>query len=152
MRLTIQASDFAQARALIQLCDPTTPDQLIPQNGLPSIYMRRWFIRRDKERGNIYLHNILRSDDDRALHDHPWSSLSMILEGSYLEHTPAGVVRCDAGRVIRRKADAQHRLELIDGAPCWTLFITGPKVREWGFHCQDGWVHWSKFDGRGCSQ
>lgn len=46
-------------------------------------------------------------------------------------------------------------------APCWTLFITGPRVREWGFHCPDrGWVHWKQFTaaddpgaiGRGCDQ
>lgn len=26
-----------------------------------------------------------------------------------------------------------------------TLFITGPRIREWGFHCPKGWVHWKKF-------
>lgn len=45
-----------------------------------------------------------------------------------------------------------HRVELIDG-DCWTIFVTGPRYREWGFHCADrGWVHWKKFtatDNRG---
>jgi hypothetical protein len=30
-------------------------------------------------------------------------------------------------------------------APCWTLFITGPRVRSWGFHCPGGWVPWQRF-------
>jgi hypothetical protein len=53
---------------------------------------------------------------------------------------------------------AAHRVELWESlstgpAPCWTLFITTPILREWGFHCpQRGWVHWRDFtasaDGR----
>lgn len=44
-------------------------------------------------------------------------------------------------------------------AACWTLFITGLKVREWGFYCPNGWRHWKLFCsnrgnnstvGRGC--
>lgn len=30
--------------------------------------------------------------------------------------------------------------------PCWTLFVTGPRVRAWGFRCPNrGWVHWKRF-------
>lgn len=37
---------------------------------------------------NIYLHHFQRSDDDRALHDHPWwFNASWILEGEYDEIT-----------------------------------------------------------------
>lgn len=36
--------------------------------------------------GGVKLHHILRSDDDRDLHDHPWSFLSIILWGGYWEH------------------------------------------------------------------
>jgi hypothetical protein len=38
--------------------------------------------------GGVKLHHILRSDDDRDLHDHPWSFLSIVLKGGYWEHTP----------------------------------------------------------------
>lgn len=131
---------------------------------------------------NAYLHQFLRSDDDRALHDHPWLfNASVLLQGSYTEHTIAagGIhVRTElrAGAVRFRWGGAPHRVELqvIGGydlssevgggsgtwyAPCWTLFITGPVVREWGFHCPErGWVHWRDFTaaddagavGRGC--
>jgi hypothetical protein len=58
-----------------------------------------------------------------------------------------------------RRARTAHRLELING-PCVTLFVTGPKIREWGFHCPfAGWRHWRDYThvgeggssiGRGC--
>ena len=32
---------------------------------------------------NIYLHTIWCSDDDRALHDHPWPRCSIIVDGGY---------------------------------------------------------------------
>lgn len=123
-------------------------------------YLRRWWIVPRNEQQNVYLHEILRDDDDRALHDHPWENTSYLLIGSYREITPAGTFVRTAGDVVHRPATAQHRLELIDGKPCVSLFFTGPKVREWGFHCPKGWVHWQEFTagpngelvGRGCGE
>lgn len=39
---------------------------------------------------NLYLHLFLRDDDDRALHDHPAWGVSLLLRGTYIEHTIAG--------------------------------------------------------------
>lgn len=127
-------------------------------------YMRRWWVIPRNRWFNVYLHHFLRSDDDRALHDHPWWNLSILLEGRYVEHTiSAGGInvrteRC-AGQWKFRAASSAHRIELHDG-PCWTLFITGPRLREWGFHCPQGWRHWRVFTsgpngetiGRGCGE
>jgi len=94
----------------------------------------------------VYLHNILRSDDDRELHDHPWKFTTYILEGGYLEHVPQGTLRRDPGTVVRHEAEDMHRIELIDGKPAWTFVICGPKVREWGFQCTTrGWVDANHF-------
>lgn len=27
----------------------------------------------------------------------------------------------------------------------WTIFIMGPRLRTWGFHCPKGWVPWYKY-------
>lgn len=150
-------------RRVLRIADRRPPDSII--RGVDSPYMRRWFVIPRNRFFNVYLHHFLRSDDDRALHDHPWWNLSIILEGRYVEHTiDAGginrkVVRY-AGDLKFRSASAAHRIELDDG-PCWTLFITGPRLRAWGFHCPDvGWVPWQKFTapddsgsiGRGCNQ
>jgi len=124
-------------------------------------YLRRWFVIPRNPIFNVYLHHFLRSDDDRALHDHPWINLSILLHGSYVEHTiKAGGINVrvlrKAGGFKFRMARFAHRIELIDG-PCWTLFLTGPRLREWGFHCPRGWRHWRDFTadngrtiGRGC--
>jgi hypothetical protein len=50
-------------------------------------YLTRWHVLPRNKWFNIYLHRFLHGDDDRALHDHPWRSASLILEGRYTEHT-----------------------------------------------------------------
>jgi hypothetical protein len=112
-------------------------------------YLLRWWVIPRNRWFNVYLHQVLRSDDDRALHDHPWPNLSLLLQGAYAEHTIAagGVHRrrlLAAGDVKFRLPGAAHRLEIVNGA-CWTLFLTGPVVREWGFHCPGGWIGWRRF-------
>lgn len=112
-------------------------------------YMKRWYIIPRNRIFNIYLHQFLRSDDDRALHDHPWWNLSYLLEGSYTEHTiAAGGVNArtirHAGEKHFRFAKAAHRIELHTGE-CWSLFFTGPMIRQWGFHCPMGWRAWTVF-------
>lgn len=142
------------------------PDFVIGEPERP--YMRRWFVIPRNRFFNIYLHEVLRSDDDRALHDHPWMNLTYIIRGGYAEHTIAagGINRRIwrfAGDWKLRMPGAAHRLEVPDDG--WlstvTLFITGPRVRQWGFHCPvTGWVHWETFCapadkgqiGRGCGE
>lgn len=110
-------------------------------------YLRRWWIIPRNEHQNVYLHHGLRDDDDRALHDHPWDNVSYLLIGRYREITPNGAVIREAGSIVHRKATDAHRLELIDGEPFVSLFFTGPKVRDWGFLCPQGWRHWRDFTG-----
>lgn len=122
-----------------------------------SAYMLRWYVIPRNRLFNIYLHHILRSDDDRALHDHPWWNASIILNGGYREIMPmvspsAGhpvpptIVRWrGAGTAAIRGPRNAHRLEVDAGETCWSLFITGPNVRPWGFWCPQGWKHWPKF-------
>jgi quercetin dioxygenase-like cupin family protein len=120
----------------------------------------RWWIIPRNEKLNVYLHAVLKSDEDRAMHDHPWANTSFLISGSYIEHTPAGIFVRQAGDVVERPAGAMHRLEVIPGERAISLFITGPKVREWGFDCGQGWVHWQDFVnrenqgavGRGCGE
>lgn len=136
------------------------PDLVIGNPDAP--YMRRWWIFPRNRFLNVYLHLFLRSDTAVALHDHPWINCSVLLQGEYTEHVIAeGGVHVKtirtAGEIKMRGAKSAHRIELHAG-PCWTLFITGPKIREWGFHCPRGWRHWKEFTnpknpgevGRGC--
>lgn len=125
------------------------PDFLI--GGADDPYIRRWWVIPRNRWFNLYLHEILRSDDDRALHDHPWLNASILVHGCYFEHRiEAGgihrrVLRW-AGQVVFRRARTAHRLEVIPGKRMVTLFFTGPAIRHWGFHCPDaGWRHWEDF-------
>jgi hypothetical protein len=125
-----------------------SPDFVIGGHDDP--YMLRWWVIPRNRLFNVYLHEFHRSDDDRALHDHPWWNCSVLIAGRYIEHTiRAGgveqqVVR-NPGAMVFRRARAAHRISLLPGETCRTLFITGPRLREWGFHCRRGWVHWKKF-------
>lgn len=143
-------------RLLFSIADRRAPDFVIGGSERP--YLRRWWVIPRNPIFNIYLHQFLRDDDDRALHDHPWFNLSILLRGQYREHTRTGAVVRRAGGFKLRSPWAAHRIELIDGEPCWTLFITGPRQRQWGFWCPQGWRHWKLFVdgkdagsiGRGC--
>lgn len=108
--------------------------------------LQRWFVVPRNPFNNVYLHRFLRSDDDRALHDHPWDNRSWVLSGQYVEVTQDGsrVIRKE-GDVVERRAIEAHRVELIDGVPAVTLFFTGPVRRNWGFYCPKGWVPWREF-------
>lgn len=121
-------------------------------------YLHRWYIIPRNRFFNIYLHKFSGSDDDRALHCHPWYSVSLLLKGEMIEHSFKGVRHIPRFFPIFRTAKFAHRLELVQG-PVWTVFITGPRIREWGFYCPSGWRHWKVFTdktgnniGKGCDQ
>lgn len=99
----------------------------------------------------VFLHRFLRSDGDLELHNHPWDrSLSFILAGGYREERRRRVLldgrELDVveQRVVRPfrfnriDADDFHRVDLLED-DAWTVFITGPKVKSWGF--------WDRFTG-----
>jgi len=142
-------------------------------------YMKRWYLIPRNRWLNVYLHQFLRDDDDRALHDHPWWFMSFMLWGRYREHFEKPIhsellaggaqwissqecsIERRAPSFAFRRAAHRHRVELMkrDGmaVPCWTIVITGRRVREWGFWCPQGFVHWQQFTsadgnevGRGC--
>ena len=161
MKLPAPIVGFLRER-LLTIPDRRPPDVLI--GGTEEPYLRRWWVIPRNPVFNVYLHHFMRSDDDRALHSHPWASLSILLSGSYTEHTIlAGGTNV---RTVRRAGDLKarwpssfHRIELHSGS-CWTLFLTGPRVKDWYFACRDKLVHWRDFTspddkgkiGRGCGE
>lgn len=135
-----------------------------PDITIGTSYLERWYLIPRNRYLNVYLHRFTGSDDDRALHDHPWHSVSFLLKGRLDEISSGRPGRIETNRYrevprywpVLRRATFAHRLKLIRG-PAWTLFITGPNIRSWGFLCPQGWRHWSDFTdetgshvGRGC--
>lgn len=49
-----------------------------------------------------------------------------------------------AGSFVLRRPEAIHRLdEPLENT--WSLFITGPRVRGWGFHTKAGFVPFNEY-------
>ena len=132
-------------------------------------YLRRWWVIPRNPFLNVYLHEIRKSDDNRAGHDHPWDNRTLVIEGGYDEITYSlrepwrelqRIGRFE-GDVIDRLAGDTHRLIVPEGGHAVTLFVTGPKVRDWGFWCPDRrFVPWQDFCapgdstqvGKGCGE
>ncbi len=117
-----------------------------PHKNMGPDYMHRWHLIPKNRWFNIFLHRIIHSDDARALHDHPWWSVSFLLKGVLAERW-----RCQTcGEAnfehilprfwpVFRKAQFAHRLILMS-TEAWTIFITGPRSRTWGFWIHQRWV------------
>lgn len=116
----------------------------------------------------IRLHHFYRSDED-DLHDHPWWFLTLVLKGYYEDwvdcptckgvgalvyersKSPTIAIRCPncggrrqvcgtkmrPGTVRFRPANHRHRV-VTDGV--WTLVLSGPAVRDWGFWINGKWM------------
>ncbi len=104
----------------------------------------------------IMFHRIYRPDNQRDLHDHPWSFCSLVLRGWYQEW-----VLCKCGdpndqhttlRTVRwfnwKRAEDRHSIRYCGRSPVWTLVFTGPKRRTWGFWVDGGtrWVKWTEYE------
>src|ERR1700744_3906355 len=108
------------------------PDLIIGSPAHPVYYRWQLF----KCRGfQLCLHKWLRSDDDRALHDHSGDNISLILNGGYIEVLPTGRKFRWPLRPYFRRAQDPHRVELLSAEPVWSLWFRWPPRREWGFWC-----------------
>lgn len=102
---------------------------------------------------SLKLHKIMRPDDDRCPHDHPWWMLRIILFGGYIE-------KCGSDqRTVFRKpwrpwafwriywcgAEFRHRIIELPKTFSWTLVLCSGKKREWGFYTKRGWLPWQRF-------
>ena len=109
---------------------------------------RRWFP------FNVFVHKFLQSDPGHP-HDHPWAFCTIILRGGYWEWRPVlnnmgrpmgeRVQWKGAGSIRFGHARDYHRVELEPGVTPWTLFIPGPKFREWGFLVGNKWVQHDEY-------
>lgn len=88
---------------------------------------------------SIRVHRIMRADQDRAMHSHPWDARTIILQGWYVEETPRpnGKGRrshCrEVGHTGRLTPGSYHRISCVPWDGVWTLFFTWNQVGDWGF-------------------
>lgn len=90
---------------------------------------------------SIRLHHILRADNERDLHDHPWNARTIILRGGYVEtrlinggkgskwftRTPGSTATLHFGEY--------HKIDTLlgNGEDVWTLFFMWDYQEDWGF-------------------
>lgn len=125
------------------------------------VYLDRWGIG-VPALGAVFLHRMDAPDPGEDLHDHPWSFVSLVLKGGYTERR-APVVEVDGDRFERRmlcerrqrlpwsiarfRLGECHRVEHLGRTPTWTLVVTGPVRRKWGFFLADGaWMNEREYD------
>lgn len=96
----------------------------------------------------LYLHRYVRSDDE-DMHCHPWPNATLLIAGWIRERRPDGsIVELIPGDVVLRMAEETHAI--IECKPgTVTLFATGRKHREWGFHTPAGFIHHHDYQGKG---
>ena len=120
-------------------------------------YLERYYLflkERERFPFNVFLHKFLKSDPD-DVHDHPWPFATLILRGGYWEWRPQfnsegqkiGEIAkwCGPGSFRTASARTYHRIELDPAVTCWTLFMPGPKQRDWGFLVRNVWVQWEQY-------
>jgi hypothetical protein len=130
-----------------------------------------WLIARAQR--TPYLH-IMRHDEDRDLHDHPWNARTVILRGSYTEERlePAGIADIakpgpltlmwveelddlfkvsmktrNPGDTARLNHGEYHRIDQISTGGVYTLFITSKWRGDWGFLVNGVKVPWRTYTG-----
>jgi hypothetical protein len=150
---------------MIALSTRREPDFMVTRDKGTRIYLKRWWLIPRNNFFNIYLHNML-LDDDAVLHDHPYISLSLVLTDGLVEHYvkkprqewAKECLRRDgkaniewnarqrdthAGDLVYRSSQFAHQLVVMK--PAWTIFMTGPRIKTWGFWCPRGFRKWDKY-------
>lgn len=125
------------------------PDVRIYAADTTEPFLDRWVIIPRNPLISLYLHRFNASDP--IPHDHPYTfNASWLIDGVYREEYLDGSHIWRApGELIVRFGKTPHSVKLLaltDGGfqPAWSLFLTGPRYRVWGFYCPKGWVPWNK--------
>jgi hypothetical protein len=82
--------------------------------------------------GSIRLHHWISPDDARSFHDHPWWFITLVIKGNYIDRSPDGDDHLYMGSIKYRPAAHRHTV-IPSQHGCWTIIITGPVSRKWGF-------------------
>ena len=104
-------------------------------------YMERWWLFNAYDRvgyrpwlPSIRIHRILRADNERHQHDHPWHARTIILEGGYVEWRGPEMFSRERGDTATLRPDEFHHISHVTPGGVATLFITWGKSQTWGFN------------------
>lgn len=108
-------------------------------------YLRRWVLN-VAHVGSLRVHHWHGSDDPRYLHDHGWWFVTLVLKGGYADVQQASSIMdvLRPGSVRFRAATHTHSVQVAPGG-CWTIMLTGPVSRDWGFWVDGTWMRMRRF-------
>ncbi len=164
-------------RAFLIAYAKRTPYQHIMSADGGEMYMGRWWLLNpynNETRASRWpwlpfsarIHHIMRADQDRDLHDHPWNARTIILDGWYTEQRlvedgsplhqaiapPPGaevteLIHREAGTSARLRHGEYHRIDEVSPGGVYTLFITSRYRGTWGFLVDGVKVPWRQYLG-----
>ena len=142
---------------LLKLLDRLGRKRIVMDRVENEPYLERYYLflrEREQFPFNVFLHKFLKSDPD-DVHDHPWPYATLVLKGGYWEWIPhfdtvgrkTGEYQVwrGPGHFRISKANSFHRIELDPDITAWTLFMPGPKQRDWGFLVKNQWIQWEQY-------
>ncbi len=85
----------------------------------------RWF--------SLLLHHLVAETAHDMCHTHPWWFVALVVRGGYWEFASStGWCWRRPGSLLFRRAEWAHNV-VTDSRGMWSIVLTGPRVREWGF-------------------
>lgn len=145
--------------------------QRTPYTHIPG-YMNRWWVFNPYQKAghiecappiswlpSIRVHHILRRDNDRHPHDHPWNARTIVLRGCYGEDRVVSYERSSryapdvlVDYYLRSRGytgpinhGAYHQITDVSHGGVWTLFFTFGYIGTWGFLVDGVKVPWRKY-------
>lgn len=122
-----------------------------------SCYMGRWWLfnpypssgaaKRWDWLPSVRIHHIMRADQDRHHHDHPWDARTIILRGYYCEERGNRLCLRERGSTATLKFGEYHQISMVPEDGVWTLFITWKYRGTWGFLVDGQKVPWRQYLG-----
>jgi hypothetical protein len=116
---------------------------------------------------SVRIHHILREDDARDMHDHPWNARTIILKGWYEEERLVTGYSNGYGynsrfakvnRYFRKPGDTAkllfgeyHNIKAVSKDGVWTLFFTWDYMGTWGFLVNGKKVPWREYTNGGAA-
>lgn len=111
--------------------------------------LRRWKLEHSSG-VSIRLHHWVQGDPEEYQHAHPWTFITIVLRGGYIDRGFDRPDDCVIAPAIRIRDRNWHHAVIAPEPHTWSIIITGPKVDKWRFWIKGRSVTREEWDGRVC--